>query len=194
MEGGYPSSVSYCIAFSSKIKEIFASDPDFFAKCRRAPDRNRQQMESPGQRIRPKLPHRTQQHRQQSEKQHAAAQQSQQYIQPGDALHAPEQKQKHRQQRRQAVGAVGEPGEAGMAQAQGPQQVIEQGDAAAQQDGLAECQQLNGDLIFHISRTGGAAVRPGTGPLPHRRWRPPGRPHGALRPPETAVRCAAPRR
>lgn len=114
-------------------------------------------MQPPGRRIRPKVPQRTQRRGQQGEKENGAAGQAQQDIQPRDALHPAEQKEDHRQQGGNAVDAVRQPGEARMAPPQRAEQIVEQGDHPPDQNRLPEGQQLDRDVVFHISRTAGAA-------------------------------------
>ena len=126
-------------------------------------------MEAEGQRVRPEIPHRPQHRGQQREVKRSASRQPQQHIQPEDALHLPQQKEEDGRQGHGAVGSVGEEGEPGMPQPEGPQQVIQQGGAHSQQDGLAEDDQLDGDVVPHLSRTGGAGSRPVPRHPPRRR-------------------------
>ena len=120
--------------------------PNFFAQRPESADRNLQQAERPRRRIRPKLPD-----GQQAEKQGSSPRQAQQDVQPGNSLHPAEKKHKHRQQGGQAVAAVQDARQARMPQPQGPEQVVEQRDAAPQHNGLDKRQQLNRNFVLHIS-------------------------------------------
>lgn len=125
--------------------------PNFFAQRPESADRNLQQAERPRRRIRPKIPDGPQRSGQQAEKQGSSTRQAQQDVQPGNSLHPAEKKHKHRQQGGQAVAAVQDARQARMPQPQGPEQIVEQRDAAPQHNGLDKCQQLNRNFVLHIS-------------------------------------------
>lgn len=101
------------------------------------------------QRIRPKAPYGPQQLREDAEKQHCSAQRAQNHEAPQLPVRPPQEKEEQSGSGQKAVQTVQQPGQAGKAEAKGPQQVIQQPGTQAQEDGLAEHQQLVGDLISH---------------------------------------------
>lgn len=106
-------------------------------------------MRQAGQRIRPKGPHRAQQPGEGAEEQRRAARGPQEHKAPQLALPAPQEEEEGGRAHGQAVGRVQRGGQAGRAQAEGAQQVIQHPCGQAQQDGLPEHQKLLGDLVPH---------------------------------------------
>ena len=106
-------------------------------------------MHQEGQGIHPKIPYRPQRRGAKGEKQHGAAGHSHQHEQPQLTLGAVEGEKEQDPGADHAVQAVQRAGEPGQPQPEGPQQVVQHPQKGPQQDGLAEQQQLGGDVVLH---------------------------------------------
>lgn len=93
-----------------------------------------------GQRVGPKGPHRPQRGGEGAEEQHRAPQNAQHHKAPQLALRPAEEKGEGGGPHGQAVTPVQHPGEAGDAEAEGAQHVVQHAGGQAQQDGLGEHQ------------------------------------------------------
>lgn len=119
-------------------------------------------MHQAGQGVRPEGPHRTQRLGEGAEKQHRAAHGAQHREAPQLPLTPPQEEEKRRRSHKEAVDRVQPGGEAGQAQPEGAQQIVQHPGGQPQQNGLPEHQQLLGDLVPH--------------PYPNRRLKKPPRP------------------
>ncbi len=106
-------------------------------------------MRQVGQGVRPKGPHRAQQLGEGAEKQHRAAHGAQHREAPQLPPAPPQEKEERGRPHKEAVGRVQRGGEAGQAQPEGAQQIVQHPGGQPQQDGLGEQQQLLGDLVSH---------------------------------------------
>ena len=108
-------------------------------------------MHQEGQGIHPKIPYRPQRRGAKGEKQHGTAGHSRQHEQPQLTLGAVEGEKEQDPGADHAVQAVPRAGEPGQPQPEGPQQVVQHPQKGPQQDGLAEQQQLGGDVVLHTA-------------------------------------------
>ena len=106
-------------------------------------------MHQEGQGIHPKIPYRPQRRGAKGEKQHGTAGHSRPHDQPQLTRGAVEGEKEQDPGADHAVQAVQRAGEPGQPQPEGPQQVVQHPQKGPQQDGLAEQQQLGGDVVLH---------------------------------------------
>ncbi len=99
--------------------------------------------------VSPEKPQGPQQRGEHPEKQHRTAQRPQHHKSPQLSLRPPQEKEGHGKPGQHAVKAVQHAGQAGTPQAEGPQQIIQQSRAHAQQNGLPKHQHLVGNLVPH---------------------------------------------
>lgn len=121
----------------------------FFLKISRPPQGEAQQPPQKSQRIRPEGPQRPQKLRKHAEEQHRASQGSHDHKAAELAFGPAKQEEEHSPAHRQAVGPVQQAGDAGCANPEGTQQVIQQPGGQPQKNGLPKYQQLLGRPALH---------------------------------------------
>ena len=192
-----PSLSLYCSAGAVKRKGFFQESGGFFHPARQYRRRAAQQAAALHRRVQPEIPQRAQQRRQRQAVQQSPQSHTRKHVEPqlslSDAQGEPQQKQAlpgdiHRVQRtgKAAVPAAAKPHCA--------QQVVAHGGGGTQRRGGQVGGQLLGDVVFHVSRTGGTGTTPAAPPYPRKSRHRCGHPPASRRRPATACRCAAPRR
>lgn len=101
------------------------------------------------QTVRPEAPHGPQEAGEGAEKEHRAAQRPQHHEAPQNPVPPPQEEEEGHGAHAEAVEPVQQGGTAGQAQAEGAQEVVQHGGGHAQQDGLAEGRQLQGERGAH---------------------------------------------
>lgn len=102
------------------------------------------------QRIGPKGPYRLQKRGKRAKEKDCAAKQTQKHEAANLAVGTAQEEQEGCDAHTQAVNGIQKAGQPGRPMAKGAQQIIQQGEAQPQQNGLGKEEELVGDLIFHL--------------------------------------------